>query len=658
MQATAIRAAQASLSDADYLDLAHDALARKAPDALAPILAEADTRPDLWDSEPGQVLLVEAVALLLDAITEGEAALAIGTAGAVPPKLAAKAHSLLLLAFFPEGHVGDLAALDDSALLGLALLTHRMGHRTRANELLDEALLRRLTAELAITARAIGDFFASAAKDHFKAKLIIWGLDGAPWRLDAGIVHALNERGIVSAICAEGDFETVKARLEAAGLWDELVFPHIGAEPKGKVVAQTIEDMLLEAGNVLFIDSDEGGLAQAAAAAPGLHVALAGSPACDAMLLRLLDQPPIAGNRIADYRILEARVADRRSLSDADFLLQSDICATYTTRMDNLSFVERIEELINRADPLNYTKTRIVPGTLREQVMNVTDYDVFCAFIWDKYGHHGLEGLVGTVVYHRWTRRPVHLAFSCRIMHMGVEDFLIRALQERYGEIDLSLLARPLPAQSSAAIRYVPFEEVREQILSAQAPRDWSKIRLRVMSDCMSGGFHHYSRFKDEIDFDNIPRVFKMSSMVTGNYEERSFPEFLVYNAAIDYMDWRWDDVATRIEPAVYTRALEAMCAFIVASDRKLLLFLPPEHAPDHFHNVLPHLTGAELKARDRAFNALWRAAAARHPAHIETIDLSGIVTETEMLGHAYHYAPSVLMRLTGMMDDWFAALK
>jgi hypothetical protein len=239
-------------------------------------------------------------------------------------------------------------------------------------------------------------------------------------------------------------------------------------------------------------------------------------------------------------------------------------------------------------------------------------------------------------------------------MHMGVEDFLMKALAERYGEIDVSALAKPLPAQTSAAITYVPFEAVREQILASQAPQDWSKIRIRIMSDCMSGAFHHYSRFKEAIDFDNIPRVFSLSSMVTGAYKDQRFPDFLVYNVAIDYMDWRWKSVFEDIDPAVYAQALGAFSDMVVTSGRKELLFLPPNGADDSKYAVLPNISAADLKNRDRAFSALWHEAAARHPSHFEIVDLGKFITEADMVGHAYHYTPSAMKRMTEIIDDWY----
>lgn len=653
MKSASFSASDVQPSDAAYLDMLRSALLPGAQPALLTMLSTADEHPTLWSSEHGQEVMAGILGLLLDALAEGLAVDALEIVKTCPSGFAKSAHDLLLLAFFPDGHVGPLSQLDDAALLCLALLTHRVGHRTRSNDLLGQLQDRPLDWQMAATVNTVRDDFASVARARFKAKLVIWSLDSALQQGD--LIRALNERGIASAVCTRAEASAARAALEAAGLWDEVVFPRCGVTAAGEAVGQLISDMLLEPVNVLFVEADPHRGEEVAAMLPAVRVAAPGSHDCDALLQRIVsDSREIGRARLADYRILEARVADRQALSDAEFLMQSGIQATYTHRMDNLAFVERIEELINRADPLNYTETRVVPGSLRDLVMNVTDYDVFSAFIWDKYGHHGLDGLVGVMVYHRPSRRPVHLAFSCRVMHMGVEDFLVKALMERYGAIDLSTLAKPLPVQTSAAITYVPFEAVREQILASQAPQDWSKIRIRIMSDCMSGAFHHYSRFKDIIDFDNIPRVFALASMLTDTAREQPFPGHLVYNVAIDYMDQRWKTVFDVIDPAVYAQAVDAFRAMIVASGRKALLFLPPNAADDSRYAVLPHMSGAELKARDRSFNALWREAAASHADHFEIVDLGDFVTEADMLGHAYHYTPSCMKRMTEIIDDWY----
>ena len=100
-------------------------------------------------------------------------------------------------------------------------------------------------------------------------KLVIWDLDDTFWagtlsegdvellEANVAVVRELNSRGIVNAICSKNDFAAVEQRLIAADrLWDEFVFPRIGWMPKGKAIAQLIDDMQLRPSNVLFIDDN------------------------------------------------------------------------------------------------------------------------------------------------------------------------------------------------------------------------------------------------------------------------------------------------------------------------------------------------------------------------------------------------------------------
>ncbi|MES2496788.1 MAG: HAD-IIIC family phosphatase [Pseudomonadota bacterium] len=503
-------------------------------------------------------------------------------------------------------------------------------------------------------------------------KLIIWDLDDTLWQGTladgdepvlyghrAAFVHALNGHGIVSAICSKNDHAAARARLEAFGLWDAFVFPRIAFLPKGDVVRQMVADMRLRPANVVFIDDNVRNLAEVAEAVPGIRVVDARAPDCDALLQSILDDHRhIAKSRVAEYRMLEARAAARQAsvMTDEAFLLHSGIEATYTHRMDNLDFAGRIEELINRSNQLNYTASRVDAGSLHELIMNVSDYDVFCAFVWDRYGYYGL---VGAAVFDKAAKQLIHFAFSCRIMHMGVEDYLLRALSERYDRVGLDRLQKALPPQSSRAIANLPFEDprVRGRILAEESPRDWSKISLRLMCDCQSGAFHHYSRFRDEIDFDNIPRLFTLPMMLTGEYRDQHFPDHLVYTPATDYMDWRWDGPDV-IDPAAYEKAARRFCAMIVGGRHKLLLVLPPENAPEGRYDIVTAVSAASMKTRTRKWNGLWRSFAARHPELISCTELGDFVEDADMAVHAYHYVPSALKQIAERIDIWFGRIR
>lgn len=659
-------------SDEAFLGVARGLLATGDQGALLNILAFAGQHPGLWSSEAGIDLLADIIDLLLDLLAAGRIPDAIAAFDLCPPDVAQQAIDLLLMAFFPDTDDGDLSQLDDAAMLCLSLLIGASGRRGDAAALLDEAAVSRIDEDFAFAALVIRNHFDQAAPEAgFRCKLVIWDLDDTLWQGTladgddpalhehrAAFVRAFNRHGIVSAICSKNDFGAAREKLEAFGLWDEFVFPRIAFLPKGEVVKAIIADMQLRPANVLFVDDNVRNLREVEAAVPGIMTVDATLPDCDRLLDRILDENRhVAKSRVEEYRLLETRVEERRqsSLTDEDFLRQSGIEATYTHRMDNLDFAGRIEELINRSNQLNYTASRIEPGSARDYILNVSEYDVFSAFVWDRYGYYGL---VGVAIFDKRSGGLLHFAFSCRIMHMGVEDFLFRALCERYGRVDLRRLRKALPAQSSAAITLRPFEdpEVRARVLAEEAPRDWSRVRLRLMCDCQSGAFHHYSRYRDEMDFDNIPRIFSLPMMLTGEHADQHFPECLVYTPATDYMDWRWRELMPVIDPAAYADAAARLETMIVMGGHKLLLILPPEDASDAHYDVVDTATSQEMRERNRTLNALWRAMAARHPGQMRCIDLTGMAGEEDMVVHAYHYTPSTLRRITGLIDDWYEA--
>lgn len=652
-----------------FLQVAQSALAADAAGAIPHILDAAARYPALWSSQSGQILIVDILGHVISAFADGNGETVTAALDTCPAALARQARGLLLDAFFPGGGDADLAELDDAALLCLALFTGLGEAREDAWALLGEAMTQRDETFRADARCLQGRFAPRVAEEPFKAKLVIWDLDDTLWHgtladgdepvlheRRAAFVRAFNRHGIVSAICSKNDFETARARLEAFGLWDEFVFPRIAFLPKGEVVRQMITDMQLRPANVLFVDDNARNLNEVAAAAPGIHIIDATSPDCDVLLQSILDENAhVEKSRIADYRLLETKVSAREqhALTDEDFLLQSEIEATFTVRMDNLDFAERIEELINRSNQLNYTQSRVEPGTIRDCILDIDHHDVICTFVWDKYGYYGL---VGVAVFDFKRQQLEHLAFSCRVMHMGIEDFMIGALRERGHWIDHAQLRKPLPPQSAGAIRKMAFSDpaVRERVLAEEAPRDWAKIKLRLMADCQSGAFHHYSRFRDEADFDNRPRLFSLPMMMTGEYRDQLFPPYLVCTVATDYIDWRWEKLCTGIDAGIFAECVDRFAELVVSGGRKCLLFLPPQDGPEHVFKLTDDWTPDEWRARHRTLNDLWRAAASRHPDHFDIIELETALEPEEMV-HAYHYVPSALKRMTGMIDDWYA---
>jgi len=267
-------------------------------------------------------------------------------------------------------------------------------------------------------------------------KMVIWDLDETFWkgtisegpvtlepaRID--LVRSLNRRGIVNGICSKNDLAQVKAYLQDAGIWDEFVFASVEWAPKGARVARIIEDAQLRPENIMMIDDSKLNLEEVARAAPGIRTS---GPEIIASLLSL---PELEGkddldlSRLRQYQLLERKLADRKAVAggNEDFLRSCEIrvgifedCAHETARLF---------ELINRTNQLNFTKRRPSEDEFDLLVQDPNRRTGFVR-VRDRYGDYGICGFFslsddGDAL--------TDFLFSCRILHMGVEQWVYEEL--------------------------------------------------------------------------------------------------------------------------------------------------------------------------------------------------------------------------------------
>lgn len=265
-------------------------------------------------------------------------------------------------------------------------------------------------------------------------KLVVWDLDETLWRgtlsegeveLDprhAEIVRTLNRRGIMNSICSKNDADAARERLQREGLWEEFVFPAISWSPKGAQVAGIVEDMQLRAPNVLFIDDNVGNLQEALHHLPGLQIADPG------VIARLLELPQLQGKddrglrRLGQYRLLERKAADRTVAagSNEDFLRSCGIRVRIGSECGGEA--DRLLDLVNRSNQLNFTKSRTTAQQLREMFEDPARETGY-VHVYDRYGDYGICGF-----YSVRDGRLTDYVFSCRILHMGVEQWLYERL--------------------------------------------------------------------------------------------------------------------------------------------------------------------------------------------------------------------------------------
>jgi len=267
-------------------------------------------------------------------------------------------------------------------------------------------------------------------------KLVVWDLDETLWAgtLSEGpvtidpsvteLIRTLNRRGIVNSICSKNTEAEARRRLEEADLWSEFVFPSVDWSPKGSRVAQMVEDAQLRPENVLFLDDLAINRAEVGHFVPGIQTA--GPEILD----RLLGLPQLTGKddreltRLQQYRLLEQKLADRRTgpESNEDFLRSCDIRVGvhHGTSVE----ADRLFELSERTNQLNFTKRRQGREAFDAMIAD-PGYDTGYVRVTDRYGDYGICGFYSIS---RSDGALVDFLFSCRVLNMGVEQWLYRRL--------------------------------------------------------------------------------------------------------------------------------------------------------------------------------------------------------------------------------------
>lgn len=291
-------------------------------------------------------------------------------------------------------------------------------------------------------------------------KLVIWDLDDTFWSgtLAEGdivpnptnheIIKTLCQRGIMSSICSKNNFEQAKATLEKLDIWNYFIFPKIEFSPKGKLIGSIIEEANLRVENVLFIDDHRLNREEVTHFCPGIMTA----DPID-ILDNLLEAPQLAGKedtdltRLYQYKNLQKKIIDRAQsqLENEKFLRECGIRVEIDHDLEGQ--FDRIVELANRSNQLNFTKIRL------ETPEAIDEFHELCASygssigtirVSDRYGDYGIVGYyvlrkVGA------TEELVHFVFSCRAMNIGIEQYV----HERLGEPSCKIVppvANPIKA--------------------------------------------------------------------------------------------------------------------------------------------------------------------------------------------------------------------
>lgn len=266
-----------------------------------------------------------------------------------------------------------------------------------------------------------------------KIKLVIWDLDETFWtgtisegavvipERNRKLLADLTDIGIVNSICSRNDAAQVMHFLQEQVLGEYFVFPSVDWNPKGLRIKQIISDMQLRPENVLFLDDNPFNLGEAEYACPGIMTGapkLIGQLAVDAAVAEKKDPKHI---RLAQYRVLEEKHHARvECSSNENFLYESNIRVEIAH--DCLDQQERIHDLLLRSNQLNFTKIRCTAEELR---CLLEDKTTSCGYVSvrDSFGDYGITGFYGLR-----GNRLIHFVFSCRILGMGIEQYVYNLL--------------------------------------------------------------------------------------------------------------------------------------------------------------------------------------------------------------------------------------
>jgi len=272
-------------------------------------------------------------------------------------------------------------------------------------------------------------------------KLIIWDLDETFWdgtltesdvKFKPEITKFIEElvtKGIMNSICSKNDYDKVKTTFvdnDYEKIWNYFLFPSIDWTPKGQRVKNIIELMNLREENVIFIDDSELNLNEAKFYCPKLMTATSEQISILLKDLYMVNDYDFDHTRLQQYKILEQKEEDKLSLncSNEDFLRNSKILISINTDCEN--HIDRIAKLIGRTNQLNFTKSRSTKEEL-EKYFADPNYENAYIVVKDSYGSYGICGFY---TLDKKENKLINFLFSCRIMSMGVEQFVYSNLND------------------------------------------------------------------------------------------------------------------------------------------------------------------------------------------------------------------------------------
>ena len=483
-----------------------------------------------------------------------------------------------------------------------------------------------------------------------KVKLIIWDLDDTLWEgtlaeeddlllheFRASVIRQFNKHGIVNAICSKNEHSLAKSQLQRMNLWDEFVFPKISFSPKGQIVKQILEEMHLRPENTIFIDDNNMNLREVEHYVPGIHTLDALDGKTDTILAEILEKNKhINKSRLDEYRILEAKVAKSADFSDNnEFLASCNIRLCRVFGIHNLPHADRIEELINRTNQLNYTMNRVEPGSIGLEIADNALNESWSLFAWDDFGDYGLIGFAMIR-----NNELIHFLFSCRTMNMGIESHVMHMLSNKFPKI--KQLVEPRTASYITMID--PDSEDGLSAIKRMSEVTKNKQTIRIMANCQGGIIGHYMASSLDTYIEQWPKITTLQKETDeSNPEISEDTKFIIYGIFNDYDNRYWEF------PPSDKDFQDSLSQFIKrAGKSKILFILPAEELNPACYNG----EGGISINRVNSFNNIVRGYQSNE---VECISLDTVISESshEQIHDARHYPRDVWKQVGEYVGRW-----
>ncbi len=269
--------------------------------------------------------------------------------------------------------------------------------------------------------------------DFSKIRLVIWDLDNTLWNgvlseekviLRPNIKKYLvksTKLGLINSINSKNDFSKAEKALKDKRIAQYFVYCDIAYSAKGIRLREQIKNIGISEQFVLFVDDNDSNLSEAMFYNSRINTLNVKNIKVFFDYIESCSLNIDKSGQLKKYKEREIRdIASKSFVDDIDFLRYSEI--KICIKEPKKSEFNRIYELLQKTNQLNYTKLRLNEDELHLLLAN-KNFKNYIVLEQDKFCNSGIIGFFSLK-----NGVLVHFLFSCRIMNLGIEEYIYEKL--------------------------------------------------------------------------------------------------------------------------------------------------------------------------------------------------------------------------------------